>query len=140
MPTLENAWTADLLWAIYELEAPIRESDHFVSVCLAKDTSLEGNVECSKSAFRSPLDLLLDYSNFTPGQIKYMSQDELDYVLSNMIKDEEVWVLYKHLFDSKVSKNNLNVQGLRSELLFGSPIRTKMGDSYDRYEDLNDRS
>ena len=67
LPQLSNAWTADILWAIYELEAPIRESEHFASICLAKDTSLEGNVDCSKSAFRSPLDLLLIYSNFTPG-------------------------------------------------------------------------
>ena len=57
-----------------------------------------------------------------------------------MIKDGEVWVLYKHLFDSQVSKTNLNVQHLRSELLFGSPIRTTIGDSQDRYEDVNDRS
>ena len=100
LPILENAWSPIILWAIYELEASIRDSDHFASICLSKKVSNDASVDCSRSAFRSPLDLLLVYSNYTPGQIPYMTQGELDYVLENMIKDEEIWVLYGHLFDS----------------------------------------
>ena len=64
-----------------------------------------------------------------------MNQEELDLVLSNFVSDEQLWQTYRSLFDNQLSKDNLNVSYLRSQMTSAGPI--KDGDI--RYNNVKDR-
>ena len=75
-----------------------------------------------------------------------MTQDELDNVLLSAINTPAIWNNFKHLFDKYVSPENLKVEYIRSQLLFGGPFQYQTGEFlengepvYERYLSLNDR-
>ena len=152
-----NTWSRDVLIAMRDFEAPIRSSPSFQQFCLADKVTVPPasprgvanptwtEVSCAEQAMRSPLDLVYD-SGYLPNDLETITQDQLDNILQSAVEDDAVWENYKLLFDRYVSKDNVRVRYLRTQLVFAGPIQYDTGEVhedgypiYKRYESMSDR-
>ena len=121
-----------------EFEKDIKNDEDYSITCLAKIVpgGTIDDVECDANGFQSPLDFFVK-SGKDVENLETMSDEEIQEVLTEQVKDKKVWKDYNPLFDNKVdfeSSEKLEVKYMRSLITQAGPI--KDGDT--RYESIKD--
>ena len=121
-----------------EFEKDIKIDEEYSVACLAKRVpgGTIDDVACDVNGFQSPLDFFAK-SGKDVKNLETMSDEEIQEVLIEQVKDKKVWKDYNPLFDNKVdpdSSEKLEIKYMRSLITQAGPI--KDGDT--RYESVKD--